>query len=163
MKQPSLASRSAQWFPSRQVWHTSTSSKVWMSDLQSEIKAFQGWLAMMLFWAMMKIVTTLASSSMWSFLMFRFLANVRPSLKPQSSVAREWVKPMFLENPPIQLPLWSLISSPAPAIPGLLLVEPSVLSSKKPMGGGFHPTEIVLQCRFRVRGRSAMKSSMDKD
>lgn len=130
---------------------------------QSEIKALQGWLAMMLFWAVTKSVTTLTSSSMRSFLMFRFLANVRPSLKPQSSTAREWVKPMFLENPPIQLPLWSLIRSPAPAMPGLLLEEPSVLSLKKPMGGGFHLTEIVLQCRFRVRRGSAMKSSMDKD
>ena len=135
--------------------------KVWMSNLQLEIKALQGWLAMV-FWAVTKSVTTLASSSMWSFLILRFLANVRPSLNPQSSAAREWVKPMFLEKPPIQLPLWSLIRPPAPAMPGLLLVEPSILSLKKPMGGGFHPTEITLQCHFRVRRGSVMKSSMDK-
>ena len=146
------------------VWHTSTSSKIWMSNLQSKIKALQGWLAVILvFWVVTKSMTTLVSSSMCIFLMLRFLANVKPSLNPQSSAAREWVKPMFLENPPIQLPLWSLVSPPTPAMPGLLLAEPSVLSLRKPMGVGFHPTEIALQCHFRVRRGSAMKSSMDND
>ena len=127
-------------------------------------KALQGWLAMMLvFWIVTKSVSTLASSSMCIFLMLRFLANVKPSLNPQSSATREWVKPMFLENPPIQLPLWSLVSLPTPVMPGLLLAKPSVLSLKKPMGVGFHPTEIALQCHFRVRRKSAMKSSMDND
>ena len=135
-----------------------------MSKLQSKIKALQGWLAVMLvFWAVTKSVTTLTSSLMCIFLMLRFLANVKPSLNPQSSATREWVKPMFLENPPIQLPLWSLVSLPTPVMPGLLLAKPSILSLKKPMGVGFHPTEIALQCYFRVRRRSAMKSSMDND
>ena len=64
------------------------------------------------------VITTLASSSMYSFFfMFKSFAKVRPSRRPYSSTAIEWVIPIFLEKAPIQEPVWSPISPPTLALP----------------------------------------------
>ncbi|KAG5241402.1 Male sterility, NAD-binding protein [Salix suchowensis] len=48
--------------------------------------------------------------------------------------------PIFLANPPVQAPKWSLITPPAPATPGFPLLHPSTFSLIRSSCGYFHPT-----------------------
>ena len=127
------------------MWWMWVSSKDWRRDLQSEIKALHGWDESYKASCDVRIV----SNSMMSFLKLKFFAKISPSWRPQSSGTMEWVIPMCLERPPTQSPIEFLISLPVFALPWLPFTKPSMLSLKKPRGGGFQLIWTLPQWGFR--------------
>ncbi|KAK6939240.1 Chlorophyllase [Dillenia turbinata] len=80
------------------------------------------------------------SDSTSTLLRLHFLANNRPSLKPQISAISTSVFPTMTWKPVIQIPSLSLIKPPAPALPEDLSTAPSELSFTDPCLGGMYIT-----------------------
>ena len=135
---PSFAKRSTQKLLSRWACWNLASSKYWIRDLQSFIKALQGCESVIpSFTGLSKSTTDLASISIISLQIWRSRAKSSPSLSLHNSTTKELAIPSLCEKPRIQLPLLSLKIPPTLACLGFPSTKPSVFSLIKPEGGGF--------------------------
>ena len=74
-------------------------------------------------------------------------AMVSPSLSAQNLAMTLVVIPIFQAKPWTQLPLWSRMTPPPPALPGFPIEAPSMLSLCQPILGLFHFSRMQPCCR----------------
>lgn len=108
--------------------------------LKEALAVNEGWEESTLVLALLKkFATVKASTSIISFRMLRFSANISLSRRPHNSAAREYVWPIFLVQPLIQAPRESLMIAAAQAQLRLPRVEPLLFNLEKPDWGWVQP------------------------